>query len=203
MFILIASSILAGIAISLGAIVNLVVGPPLGPFLFAVGLFMVIALKLDLFTGRAGLLATKEFKPLNLLVVWVGNFIGCFMSGVIVLFTFPEATMEKVVSGATKIMTIRLNSPWYTLIVLGIMCGILMYMAVQGSARAEMSYKPFVAMLPVAVFIFCGYAHCVADMFYYSAAQMYTQAALPVLFVTAGNVIGCNVPPLLKREGSH
>ena len=203
MFILIASSILAGIAISLGAIVNLVVGPPLGPFLFAVGLFMVIALKLDLFTGRAGLLATKEFKPLNLLVVWVGNFIGCFMSGVIVLFTFPEATMEKVVSGATKIMTMRLNSPWYTLVVLGIMCGILMYMAVQGSARAEMSYKPFVAMLPVVVFIFSGYAHCVADMFYYSAAQMYAQAALPVLFVTAGNVIGCNIPPLLKREGSH
>ncbi|MDD4690070.1 MAG: formate/nitrite transporter family protein [Eubacteriales bacterium] len=203
MSILIASSILAGIAISLGAIVNLVVGPPLGPFLFAVGLFMVIALKLDLFTGRAGLLATKEFKPLNLLVVWVGNFIGCFVTGVIVLFTFPEATMEKVVSGATKIMTMRLNSPWYTLVVLGIMCGILMYMAVQGSARAEMSYKPFVAMLPVVVFIFSGYAHCVADMFYYSAAQMYTQAALPVLFVTIGNVIGCNIPPLLKREGSH
>ena len=203
MFTIISSSILAGIAISLGAIANLVVGPPLGPFLFAVGLFMVIALKLDLFTGRAGLLVTKEFKPLNLLVVWVGNFIGCFMSGVIVLFTFPEATMEKVVSGATKIMTMRLNSPWYTLVVLGIMCGILVYMAVQGSARAEMSYKPFVAMLPVAVFIFSGYAHCVADMFYYSAAQMYTQAALPVLFVTAGNVIGCNVPPLLKREGSH
>lgn len=203
MFTIIASSFLAGIAISLGAIVNLVVGPPLGPFLFAVGLFMVIALKLDLFTGRAGLLATKEFKPLNLLVVWVGNFIGCFMSGVIVLFTFPEATMEKVVSGATKIMTMRIDSPWYTLIILGIMCGVLMYMAVQGSARAEMSYKPFVAMLPVAVFIFSGYAHCVADMFYYSAAQMYTQAALSVLFVTAGNVIGCNVPPLLKREGSH
>ena len=203
MFTIIASAFLAGIAISLGAIVNLVVGPPLGPFLFAVGLFMVIALKLDLFTGRAGLLATKEFKPLNLLVVWVGNFIGCFVTGVIVLFTFPEATMEKVVSGATKIMTMRLNSPWYTLIVLGIMCGILMYMAVQGSARAEMSYKPFIAMLPVAVFIFSGYAHCVADMFYYSAAQMYTQAALSVLFVTAGNVIGCNVPPLLKREGSH
>ncbi|MDD4690444.1 MAG: formate/nitrite transporter family protein, partial [Eubacteriales bacterium] len=79
----------------------------------------------------------------------------------------------------------------------------LMYMAVQGSARAEMSYKPFVAMLPVAVFIFSGYAHCVADMFYYSAAQMYAQAALPILFVTAGNVIGCNIPPLLKREGSH
>lgn len=203
MSILIASSILAGIAISLGAIVNLVVGPPLGPFLFAVGLFMVIALKLDLFTGRAGLLATKEFKPLNLLVVWVGNFIGCFVTGVIVLFTFPETTMEKVVSGATKIMTMRLNSPWYTLVVLGIMCGILMYAAVQGSARAEMSYKLFVAMLPVAVFIFSGYTHCVADMFYYSAAQMYTQAALPVLFVTAGNVIGCNIPPLLKREGSH
>ena len=203
MFTIIASSFLAGIAISLGAIANLVVGPPLGPFLFAVGLFMVIALKLDLFTGKAGLLATKEFKPLNLLVVWVGNFIGCFVTGVIVLFTFPEATMEKVVSGATKIMTMRLNSPWYTLVVLGIMCGILMYMAVQGSARAEMSYKPFIAMLPVAVFIFSGYAHCVADMFYYSAAQMYAQAALPVLFVTAGNVIGCNIPPLLKREGSH
>ena len=202
MFTIIASSILAGIAISLGAIANLVVGPPLGPFLFAVGLFMVIALKLDLFTGRAGLLATKEFKPLNLLVVWVGNFIGCFMSGVIVLFTFPEATMEKVVSGATNIMTMRIDSPWYTLITLGILCGILIYMAVQGSARAEMSYKPFVAMLPVAVFIFSGYTHCVADMFYYSASRMYLSAILSVGFVTIGNLIGCNLIPLLKREES-
>ena len=63
MFTIIASSFLAGIAISLGAIVNLVVGPPLGPFLFAVGLFMVIALKCDLVTGKAGLLATQQFKP--------------------------------------------------------------------------------------------------------------------------------------------
>ena len=203
MFTIITSSFLAGIAISLGAIVNLVVGPPLGPFLFAVGLFMVIALKFDLFTGKAGLMATKQFKPFDLLLVWIGNFMGCLMMGTIVLFTFPEATAEKVVSGATKIMTMRIDSPWYTLIILGIMCGILMYMAVQGSARAEMSYKPFVAMLPVVVFIFSGYAHCVADMFYYSTAQMYTQAFVPVVLVTIGNIIGCNIPPLLKREESH
>ena len=202
MFTIIASSFLAGIAISLGAIVNLVVGPPLGPFLFTVGLFMVIALRLDLFTGKAGLLATKQFKIFDLLLVWVGNFIGCLTMGTIVLFTFPEATAEKVVSGATKIMTMRIDSPWYTLIILGIMCGILMYMAVQGSARAEMSYKPFVAMLPVVVFIFSGYAHCVADMFYYSAAQMYSSAILSVVVVTIGNLIGCNIIPLLKREES-
>ena len=203
MFTIIASSFLAGIAISLGAIVNLVVGPPLGPFLFVVGLFMVIALKFDLFTGKAGLMATKQFKPLDLLLVWIGNFMGCLTMGTIVLFTFPEATAEKVVSGATKIMTMRIDSPWYTLIILGIMCGILIYMAVQGSARAEMSYKPFVAMLPVAVFIFSGYTHCVADMFYYSMAQMYSQAFVPVVLVTIGNIIGCNIPPLLKREESH
>ena len=68
MFTIIASSFLAGIAISLGAIVNLVVGPPLGPFLFAVGLFMVIALRFDLFTGKAGLNSfyLEEFKT-----VWI------------------------------------------------------------------------------------------------------------------------------------
>ena len=124
------SAILAGAAIAIGAIANLVVGPPLGPFLFTIGLLMVLSLKLDLFPGKAGLLVTREFSLFNLLLVWFGNFCGCFVMGYAVLFAFPEENRVKIVEGAQRIMNARAGSEWYTLVTMGILCGLLMYVAV-------------------------------------------------------------------------
>ena len=203
MFTIISSSILAGIAISLGAIVNLAIGQPIGPFLFATGLLIVITLQLNLFTGKAGLLITNEYNPLDLFGVWLGNYVGCWFMAGAVLFLFPQNLSQKVIDGSIAIMTTRAESPWYTVVALGVMCGILMYAAVQGSAKASESCKPFVIIFPVATFIYCGFAHCVADMFYYSTAQMYSQTIFPLLLVTAGNLIGCNLPGLFLRAGNN
>ena len=55
-------AILAGFMIAMGAGLYLTVGGPVGAFLFSVGLLTILKFGFYLFTGKAGLLATKEIK---------------------------------------------------------------------------------------------------------------------------------------------
>ena len=50
-------SILAGLTIALAAGIYLVVGGPLGAFMFSLGLLTILHFQFYLFTGKAGLLA--------------------------------------------------------------------------------------------------------------------------------------------------
>lgn len=72
-------SLLAGIFIGLGAIVYLRVGGLAGAFLFSVGLIAVLRFEAELFTGKAGLLATREINIRKLIEIWIGNFFGTFL----------------------------------------------------------------------------------------------------------------------------
>ena len=52
----------------------------------------------------------------------------------------------------------------------------------------------------VVVFILSGYEHCVANMAYIALYQKITPDVIRVLAVTsAGNIVGCNLVPLLLR----
>ena len=49
------------------------------------------------------------------------------------------------------------------------------------------------------VFIFCGFEHCVADMFYYSVAGMWNgDTLLRVVIISLGNAVGGVFIPLLR-----
>lgn len=50
-------SILAGMLITLGAILYLTIGNVVGAIMFSLGLLTILYFKLELFTGKAGLLA--------------------------------------------------------------------------------------------------------------------------------------------------
>ena len=76
--------------------------------------------------------------------------------------------------------------------VLGIFCGLLMYIAVFGFAKSN---KPIFIIMPVAFFILCGFNHCVADMFYLSVGCTKFIELLPLIPTTLGNIIGCNMIP--------
>lgn len=71
-------SILAGFLICLGGIINLSVGGGiLGATLFSIGLLTILYFKLNLFTGKAGLLFDNKITDIDLIKIWIGNFIGC------------------------------------------------------------------------------------------------------------------------------
>ena len=77
----------AGILIGLAAAIYLKVGSIAGAILFATGLFTILQFKFDLFTGKAGLLTTGEVDWKKLVIVWLGNFIGCAIISVLILLT--------------------------------------------------------------------------------------------------------------------
>ena len=72
-------SILAGIMISLGCIINLQVGGIGGALFFSLGLITILMFNFDLFTGRAGLLASDQITYKRLGQIWLGNLYGALM----------------------------------------------------------------------------------------------------------------------------
>ncbi len=81
-----------------------------------------------------------------------------------------------------------------SLLILGIFCGMLMYIAVEGYKRTT---NPLIVVLPVMAFILCGFEHCIADMFYFAincfkgtSASMLVDTLLRLLVITIGNLIG-------------
>jgi formate/nitrite transporter FocA (FNT family) len=154
-------SILAGMMIAIGGTIFLTVGGLEGALLFSMGLLTILCLKLDLFTGKAGLLATREIKPSKLLEIWIGNFLGSWIIAFLLTST-PKGVL--LAEEASKIVAIRLANGFFINLIYGILCGLLMFMAVKTWQLTNGS--PLYAMMPVAIFIMCGFNHCIADMFY-------------------------------------
>lgn len=188
-------SVLAGIAISIGCIVYLSVeNPVIGAVLFAVGLLTVLTFGLNLFTGKAPYLCTKGPKYLPFMLnVWLGNLIG---SGITALLIYQTRLYSKIIDRCTIIAETKVDDSLLSLFILGILCGIMMYIAVdnyitQGGARNFTS--GLVAVFCVAVFILAGFEHSVADMFYFILALPVEEWILPLLTITAGNILGGNL----------
>lgn len=187
-------SILAGFMIAIGAIANLTLGPPLGPFMFTVGLMTILFFNLHLFTGKAGLLATNEISVLSLIKIWVGNFIGCTF-GMVLAASLPQA--EQLLESARAIVAVRNTNSMFENFILGIACGILMYVAVNGYKKTG---NTLAFVLPVAVFIFSGYNHCVADMFYIIVGGQRLSDFVSLIPTTIGNIVGCCGIPLVLQD---
>lgn len=159
-------SILAGILISIGCVINLSVSVPIvGPVLFALGLYTIVIFGLNLYTGKAGYIVTSNdtiFDYLfKLLEIFLGNMIGCCITAALI-------GMSRIDVSSTNIMITKINDSWLSLYVLGIFCGMLMHIAVKGYKKTQ---NPLIVIFPVAVFILAGFEHSVADMFYFIYAM--------------------------------
>lgn len=183
--------------IAVGAIVNLQVGGLLGPFLFAIGLLTVLEFELNLFTGKAGLLATGDIDMSTLFYVWAGNFLGTALIAFLLLFVPVSYELS---DKSALILSTRLTNGIAANFVLGIFCGLLMYIAV---TTYRWTGNPIMAILPVAVFILSGYNHCVADMFYSHLATTSIKDYLHLIPTTLGNIIGCAAIPWALKIAKH
>jgi hypothetical protein len=127
---------------------------------------------------------------LELLLIWLGNLAGCWLTAFAVWKTRIWVSLLERVTG---ICLVKCNDSFISLLILGIFCGMLMYLAVD-TFRSD-TVKPIVKVanlfLCVAVFILSGFEHCIADMYYFSLAQMWSgHTFLAILVITAGNTIG-------------
>ena len=74
-----------------------------------------------------------------------------------------------------------------------------MYAAVDGFKKKG---NPLILFVCVSVFILCGFEHCVANMFYFSLAGVWSgKAVLYLLLMTLGNSAGGLLIPALEAFG--
>lgn len=193
------SSLFAGILIAIAGW-GFLANPVLGMFLFCVGLLAVVKYRTRLYTGTAGFLSSWRELP-NLLVILLGNIIGCLAVASISLFS-PLALGE----AATKIITARLETGWLGTGLLAIGCGLLMSLAVD-FARRNRDFSDWLPLLfAVPAFILCGFPHCVADAFY---CCVYLFNATDIVWgpmiayyasIVLGNFVGCNLYRICRMQ---
>ena len=193
-------SIYSGLCIGLGGTAYLSCdNKVLGSFLFGLGLFTILNFGFNLFTGKVGYFVNNKPSYWGFLgIVWLGNFIGTFLFARMIAATRYGATLQ---AKACALYLVKNGDSIVSLLILGIFCGMLMFIAADGFKSIEnQAGKVVVVFLPVMVFILSGFEHCIADMFYFSLAGDFSTLMLKSLVViTVGNSIGGGLIPLTKR----
>lgn len=192
------SAILAGMSIGFGGAVFLSVeNRVIGAALFTIGLFAVCTFGFHLFTGKVCYVFQNDRAyALALPVIWIGNVVGTGVVALLYRLTRSGAISEK----AMALCQVKLDDSLLSLFVLGILCNIFIYIAVEGYMRNPHELGKYLSLLfGVMVFILTGTEHCVADMFYFWMAGAWSaKAILCVIIISLGNAVGGVLLPLLR-----
>ena len=194
-------AILAGVMISIGGTIFLTCESKLlGAFLFSIGLYAICAFGLNLYTGKIGYVIDNKPKYLiELLITLVGNLIGTVACGYLL---FLSRIGDKLRNAASVICEVKLNDNLLSIFILAIFCGIIMYLAVDLFKRLGDFGKYMGIFMGITVFILAGFEHCVANMYYFSAANMWTwKTVLYVLVMILGNSVGSILLALGMKYG--
>ena len=184
-------------------------GNILGSIVFSVGLFIVCTFSLNLYTGKVGLIfeekKDKEFY-ISLPIMLIGNAIGAFGLGYICFFIFRNMDIYNfALAAANKRLVFETPLDYVSTIIKAFLCGVCVYMAVKSFSMDRL--RPLgIALLVFFVFLFvyCGFQHCIANMFYFGFANTinwYTliNLLLVILFNSLGPIIGVTFVKLLER----
>lgn len=192
-------AVLAGVAISIGGLVNLSCeSRAVGAALFSVGLFAVCTLGLNLFTGKV--CYVFDNPPgyfLDSCLIWLGNLLGTLLAGGAVRLT----RLQGVADRAAELSAVKLGDSPLSIFILAVFCNILIYLAVESYRENPHQLGKYLGLfLGVAVFVAAGLEHCVANMFYFTAGGAWSgKALLYIMIMSAGNAAGGVLFPLCKK----
>ncbi len=222
MFIL---AVLAGAFIALGAIFSLVVGVGSAelPFgvgrllvgaAFSLGLILVVVGGAELFTGNNLVVMAWASGKVGLrallrgwTIVYAGNLVGSVGTAALFFLAGSHAMAGGALGeGALRIAEAKLALDPLEAVARGVLCNVLVCLAVWLSFSARSTVDRVVAVVPpITAFVAAGFEHCVANMFFVPYA-LFLQASgaveaseslgwLPFLTenlapVTLGNVLG-------------
>jgi formate/nitrite transporter FocA (FNT family) len=198
------NSIGAGAVLSLAAATAVIAsGPAASPewaalikaVIFPIGLILIIMANLSLFTGNIysyGACVANGcniWQALGLLVIsWFGNLIGSIWVAYGVRISIPGFDLHAL----ENVANVKVLIPYPQLFVLAIFCNMLVCYAVSMARRNTGVLKLFGIFFPIFLFVFFGFEHSIADMFYMLFVEKFTvQNYLAFLGIaTAGNIIG-------------
>ena len=213
--------ILAGLAIGLGGFLYILMvtyvpgelGKVLGSLLFAVGLFLVCTFYLYLYTGKIGLIyegKQEKYYYISLPIMLIANAIGAFALGYLCFAIFRNNTTIMEVVNNTCSSRTSLNSfdSYLSTIIKSILCGLCVYIAVKCFSLNRL--KPIgisLLVLFVFIFVYCGFQHCIANMFYFGFGNhinIYTLVNLLIVILcnSIGPLPGALIFKLIEKKNS-
>jgi formate transporter len=181
----------------------------LGGAVFTLGLMLVVVAGAELFTGNNLLamawadrkVSTREVLR-NWSVVCLGNLVGAVGLAVLV-FLSGHAQMNggRIAETSMAIATTKVELPFWTAFFRGVLCNVLVCMAVwMAIAGRSVVDKAIAIVFPVSAFVAAGFEHSVANMYFIPLAML-LQASGSVSEVwpaiTLGGFIGNLVPVIL------
>lgn len=175
----------------------------IGAALFPTGLMMVILCGAELFTGNCLLTLALADKKItmkkmmtNWIVVYLGNFIGALFLSALLAGSglYSGALADKAMAVAAS----KAGMGFSQGLIRGVLCNVLVVLACWMQAGAkDLGGKILAIWFPIAMFVFAGFEHSVANMTYIplgmmlgapvGASQMMLGNLIPV---TIGNIIG-------------
>lgn len=218
-------AVLAGAFIALGAVFATIVATgttgalPFGVsrllvgLVFCLGLILVIVGGAELFTGNNLIImawASRRVTTFCLLrnwaIVYVGNLVGALGTVILIFLTRQYTT-----AGGSVGMTVlsiadgKVNLGFLQAFVLGIMCNILVCLAVWLSYSARSTVDKIAAILfPITAFVAAGFEHSVANMYFIPIGLFIKQfdptfatgSGLSLSKLTWGNFLISNLLPV-------
>ena len=185
-------SIYAGLMIGIGGYVYLSVDSKIiGAFIFSFGLLTIVTQKFYLYTGKVGFVKNRN-DILNISIIIVGNIVGTYIMSLVYRITHTDFTQ------INDIWLNKINKSTYEVLILSIMCGILMYLAIDNYNKNR---NIIFIIMPVMVFILSGFEHSIANMFYYfSSDYRNIESAIYLLTNIFGNGVGAIIFNYFKER---
>ena len=187
--------ILAGILISIGGCIFLACDDKyIGALLFCVALLFICYLEYTLFTGKVGFMLETCTKDgwTTLLVGLLGNLIGTVVFGYLLRYAIGG-----IGDKAYAICSLKLELSIWQVLIKGVMCGMLMYIAVFVFKKFNKNVIGILFCIPT--FILAGFEHSIADMFYFATSGIVSfDAFIFLLIVIIVNAVGGLLLPTLK-----
>ena len=215
--------ILAGLAIGLCSFLYVLMtfalkddfaelGKILGSLLFSIGLFLVCTFYLSLYTGKIGLVfeekKDKDFY-ISLPIMLIGNAIGAFGLGYICFFIFRNTDVyQSALDAANARLQFNNFFDYLVTAIKAFLCGMCVYLAVKAFSLNRL--KPIgitLLVFFVFVFVYCGFQHCIANMFYFGMANAMTwntliNLLLVIAFNSFGPIVGVLLVKLVKQANN-
>lgn len=180
------AGMIIGIA-ALGNVVSITGGSTIfGAILFCVGLVTILFERFKLVTGNFGNALQGRVSWRNMLAMFIWNVIGVI---IIALLRKLDTGFESLMPTLEKLVAAREARGWWRTILAGAGTGFLIQVAVENYKNNKSAWG---IMLPTAMFVFLGWNHCIADIFYYVLAGSCKDILL-VLMAALGNFIGATV----------
>lgn len=206
--------ILAGAFIGLGALyytlvksdagLGFAVQQVLGGVAFSLGLLLVVVAGAELFTGNnllAMAWADKKITSAELLKNWcvvcLANFIGAVGLAFLVYWSgHPEMNQGAVAAMYLKIAAVKCELPFWTAFFRGVLCNVLVCMAVwMALAGRSVVDKAVAIIFPISAFVAAGFEHSIANMYFIPLAMLLQDGGEGS--VTVAGFVGNLVPVIL------